>query len=77
MRLSPEQEEKEIKIISIKNPLQKELIKESEWRDKPIEWINRYGSRLDELLHDPEIEELFNEARHDELKQKIKERLYH
>ena len=75
MRLSPEQHNKEVEIINIKNPLQKELIEESGL--DPIEWINKYGERLDEIFHDPEIQNLFNEEHHDELKQKIKERLYH
>lgn len=75
MRLSPEQQNDERKIIEIKLPVEKTLIEES--GEDPSEWIKKYGEQLDEILRDPELKKLFDQSRHDELKQKIKERLYH
>ncbi len=75
MRLSPEQGGKEIKITQIKLPIEEALIKES--GEDPTEWINKYGERLDEILRDPELQNLLDEKHHEELKEKVRQRLYH
>lgn len=75
MRLSSEEGNKEIKITQIKLPIEEALIEES--GEDPIKWINRYGERLDEILRDPDLQNLFDKEHQDELKEKVRQRLYH
>ena len=75
MRLSPEQGDKEIKIIQIKLPIEEVLINES--GEDPEKWIEKYGERLDKILRDPSLKDLIDGQHNDELKKKIKEKLYH
>ena len=74
MHLSPGEQNNEIKIIEIKNPLQAELIEEQ--NIDPVVWIIKYAEKLDEILRKPELRKLFDPSRHEELKQKIKDELY-
>lgn len=60
------------------NKIQKELIIESPLKDEPVEWINQYGEKFRKLVeNDPELKKLLDEDKVEELKKKIKERLYH
>ena len=60
------------------NKIQRELIIESPLKDEPMEWINQYGEKFRELVeNDLELKRLLDEGKIDELKEKIKEKLYH
>ena len=71
-----QEQQPEIKLGNT-NKIQKELIIESPLKDEPMEWINQYGEKFRELVeNDPELKKLLDEEKIDELKQKIKEKLY-
>lgn len=64
--------------LSDTNKIQRELIIESPFKDEPMEWVNQYGEKFRELVeNDPKLKKLLDEEKIEELKQKIKERLYH